>query len=368
MTRPSLTRSASTSSTLSCITVGNELRYAATTVSSSTPPTSNTDADSVTSIATAKPTSTETTNGRVRRVGRSIESYNENVLSGSAKRTGRTKSSDCGSRTVSGKTLVEDDARVHRQLVQDGIQVLDLDWSINAVSENQVKRFTKPMQGISRRKSTRLDILERASSAVETAKGVLGKRSREVMEAGKEKLQCLNRKASLRTRDSEKLSFEGPVKKKSRISEAAEIEEISPFPEVKKERPVRPRVKRWLSQGLYVGQDRDFDARLTESKNKLKKASTTKSDVRQRSVLPLPMFAGQRALEMGRNFRLPFDIFSPLPPGQPKPEEWRKTQKSKHGLFCFIETLLMTQHRRFRWRCSDCMEKIEVSRGLYMCL
>jgi histone-lysine N-methyltransferase ASH1L len=40
------------------------------------------------------------------------------------------------------------------------------------------------------------------------------------------------------------------------------------------------------------------------------------------------MFAGERLLKMGRDFELPFDIYSPLPPGQPKPNEWRKTNKS----------------------------------------
>lgn len=88
------------------------------------------------------------------------------------------------------------------------------------------------------------------------------------------------------------------------------------------------RVKRWLSQGLYVGQDPDFDARLSETKNKLKRASRGGQTQSQRTYLPLPMFAGQRNLERGRDFKLSFDIFSPLPPGQPKPEEWRKTQKS----------------------------------------
>jgi histone-lysine N-methyltransferase ASH1L len=40
------------------------------------------------------------------------------------------------------------------------------------------------------------------------------------------------------------------------------------------------------------------------------------------------MFAGERLLQTGRDFQLPFDIYSPLPPGQPKPNEWRKTNKS----------------------------------------
>lgn len=78
-----------------------------------------------------------------------------------------------------------------------------------------------------------------------------------------------------------------------------------------------------------MGQDPDFDARLTTAKNKLKKANAKPNHSQRRSLLPLPMFAGQRILETGRNYKLPFDVYSPLPPGQPKPDEWKKTRKSK---------------------------------------
>jgi histone-lysine N-methyltransferase ASH1L len=47
------------------------------------------------------------------------------------------------------------------------------------------------------------------------------------------------------------------------------------------------------------------------------------------SFMPLPMWHGQRLLHVGRHFKLPFDVCSPLPPGQPKPDEWRKTSSSK---------------------------------------
>ncbi|KAJ5469527.1 hypothetical protein N7539_009145 [Penicillium diatomitis] len=42
----------------------------------------------------------------------------------------------------------------------------------------------------------------------------------------------------------------------------------------------------------------------------------------------MPMFGGSRMIENGRDYVLPFDVFSPLPPGQPKPDEWRKTNKN----------------------------------------
>ena len=33
-------------------------------------------------------------------------------------------------------------------------------------------------------------------------------------------------------------------------------------------------------------------------------------------------------MKQGRDFKLPFDVFSPLPAGQPKPDEWKKVNKN----------------------------------------
>jgi len=52
------------------------------------------------------------------------------------------------------------------------------------------------------------------------------------------------------------------------------------------------------------------------------------SPPKENKVLPLPMYAGERLLKTGRDFQLPFDVFSPLPAGQPKPDEWRKVNKN----------------------------------------
>ena len=88
------------------------------------------------------------------------------------------------------------------------------------------------------------------------------------------------------------------------------------------------REKRWLTSGLYAGQVRAFDGRLTESKNKRKQDGKVAEADRENAVLPLPMFAGDRLLKLGRDFKLPYSVFSPLPAGQPKPDEWRKTNKN----------------------------------------
>ncbi|MCJ1474585.1 hypothetical protein MMC13_003244 [Lambiella insularis] len=225
------------------------------------------------------------------------------------------------SRTVSGETLNSEDMGLHGQLVPDGIQALGLDWRADLTPGDGMKRSLASTIDLGRRRSTRLNIMKKGTNSC-------GKRGREAVEQGKEKPQASSRTASLRSRRMlEDKLVEGPSQKKVRTSEGTVIKGDSPATEPKCRPVVQSRSKRWLLQGLYVGQERDFDARLTESKNKLRRA-TFKRLCRQRSILPLPMFAGERTIDIGRDFRLPFDIFSPMPPGQPKPEEWRKTQKN----------------------------------------
>ena len=373
MVRPKMTRSDSTASTLSCITVRNDLieRLGSSTCSSSTPPTSNTDAASISTDATGNSEIRKSSLERVRRVRTSVGSYNENVLSGSVKRSGSRNSTLAGSRTVSGETLVEGSDEARRQLVRQSIQLLDLDWKVDAMPGDEIKA-TEAQEGLNQRKSMRMSLLERASGVMGKTNSVLGKRGREAMEAGKEKLQGLKggRRASLRPRGAAAKatpSFEGPVAKKTRLSEALDVKAASPPPELKRKASIKPKVKRWLSQGLYVGQDRDFDPRLTEAKNKLKKAASAQPPAKQRSILPLPMFAGQRTLELGRNFRLPFDVFSPLPPGQPKPDEWRKTRKSKHSAVRGgNDCLLIAAIRCLRRGCCRHMEKERTARTFHL--
>ena len=100
-------------------------------------------------------------------------------------------------------------------------------------------------------------------------------------------------------------------------SESSE-EELPPIPKDKQ--------KKWLPHGLYSGQEYTTEMRAYQSKDSLKRKHGARA---QRRHLPMPMFAGDRMLRYGRDFVLPYDIFSPLPPGQPKPDEWKKANKSK---------------------------------------
>ena len=331
---PDVVRSGSTQSSVSRTDSATNLSNTNSEAPSLTPATSNTDAASFSTEATPKQVPPGRSSERLRHVRSSIGSYNENVLAGSTKRRARRQTVDGATRTISGETLVEGSSNsAQEQLLQESEQALNRDWTLGAMPGDDLKLPLKEEPSVKRRRSTRLDILDKAAEMMDKTSSVLGKRGRETVDAGMERLKSLkgSKSSSLRPREPEVPSFEGPMAKRARFSDAVCKKESTPPPKTERKLIKKP-TKRWLSQGLYVGQDKDFDPRLTEAKNKLKKAAKKENNEAQRSILPSPMFAGKRAIENGRDFRLPFDIFCPLPPGQPKPEEWKKTHKSEYFL------------------------------------
>lgn len=262
----------------------------------------------------------------------SIGSYNENILSAKQSRSARKQAADRGNRTSLGETLVDSDEKTSRErLLQESVQALNEDWNIGAMAGDDLRLSTKDEDGAKRRRSTRLDIMDRASSIVEKTATVLGKRGRGTVEAGVEKIHAFkadNKTAGLRPKEPERPSFESPSRKRARFSEVdvsnQQSAEFGKREHKGNKRPIKP----WVAQGLYVGQHRKDDARLTETKNKERKASNNRPEAGERVNMPMPMWLGDKIIEMGRDFKLPFDVFSPLPPGQPKPDEWKKTQKS----------------------------------------
>ncbi|KAL4970017.1 putative histone-lysine N-methyltransferase (Ash1) [Aspergillus stella-maris] len=183
------------------------------------------------------------------------------------------------------------------------------------------------------RRSTRLSLIEKVT---DLATGVLGKRSSSMREKAKEP----DRRSSLRPRqvatpEEEPTATDEPPAKKRRVSVGELQVKAKADSETTQEEPTPPEAinrfkeKRWLSHGLYSGQEYT-NARPSQKKTeKARRKSHNQVDSHhQRKYLPLPMFAGERLLQMGRPFELPFDIYSPLPPGQPKPNEWRKTNKN----------------------------------------
>ena len=255
-----------------------------------------------------------------------MASYKESVLSGTSHRHTPKENKN---RTISGETLV-DNAAGHA-LLDQSIKALDLEWSIATMPREHGDATSTRTASVSRRRSTRLGLVEKARAGIVGNLSSLGKRGRETMEAGKDGVrgvaQDIQRRATLRTKNGgAEAGVDEPTTKRVRLSEETIRKDASPAPSAA---PARRKPKTWLNKGLYVGQDRSFDPRLSEAKNKLKTASKSVSTGKARTILPLPMFGGQRLLDTGRNFRLPYDVYDPLPRGQPKPEEWKKTQKSE---------------------------------------
>ncbi|KAL2398736.1 Histone-lysine N-methyltransferase ash1 [Exophiala dermatitidis] len=273
-------------------------------------------------------------------------------------------------RTVSGETLVNMDNNASQStLVKESIAALDLTWNMSEVylkeskagmldikgqhvfgdsqddedmldddaeeksrednaaakkakmAENnrQWEERRKAAEKQASRRSSRIPGLDKAGEIMSTiASSVLGKRKNGATETSKR-----SRKSTGGIPSSS--SLEEPQPKKRRVSESViPAQQQEP---VYQKTPQR-REKKWLSSGLYAGQPRMFDGRLTESKNKRRSSSGAVQPVRENKVLPLPMYAGERLLKQGRDFKLPFDVFSPLPAGQPKPDEWRKVNKN----------------------------------------
>lgn len=119
----------------------------------------------------------------------------------------------------------------------------------------------------------------------------------------------------------------------------------APEPEPVKEESEAPvevkqrRSKKYLDKGLYAGQEPPLHVNKGLSTAEKKKLATLPELIPSGKVnktMPAPMFHGIRSLIEGRDFKLPFSICSPLPPGQPKPDEWKKMTKSE----CFRRNLM----------------------------
>ncbi|KAF9768077.1 hypothetical protein IL306_014668 [Fusarium sp. DS 682] len=116
----------------------------------------------------------------------------------------------------------------------------------------------------------------------------------------------------------------------------AEPELAAEEPKEAKAEPVinsrKRRVKKYLDKGLYAGQDAPIDISkgLTVGEKKaLAQLPELIPSGRVNKTMPLPMFNGLRTLIEGRDFKLPYQVCNPLPPGQPKPDEWKKMTKNR---------------------------------------
>lgn len=128
---------------------------------------------------------------------------------------------------------------------------------------------------------------------------------------------------------------EKPAKEEEKL--AAEKQEPS-APAIRK-----PSTKKWLDKGLYAGQEPPtnvFKGLTAQEKKKLAQAQELIPTGKPNRVLPMPIYTGLRILLNERDFKLPFDVCNPLPPGQPKPAAYRTMTKSKHFRILLIAVIL----------------------------
>jgi histone-lysine N-methyltransferase ASH1L len=332
-------------------------------VPASTPPTSlaetNSNAGSVKGANLPSQTSTnmlaveeEQTGGRRTRRARASVNYNLVELSNA-----QVVESAHASRNVSGltgRTLVDahGESGEHSEGVDFGDRVekaMNMDWEIQIPDDLP----PRPTPGALKRKVSVKDRVKKAAGKVGS---VLGKRSREMMEAGKRKVEELkggNEKNSKYLKEldmgvkgvldemdfdlddeEDKAQQERPSKraKKEKTTSAAKP---MPPPLLKATsasgKVTAKKGKKWQKEGLYVGQSIDNDrAQLGSKKLQKERPGSSGSAVSQktavqpanRAMLPLPMFGYLRD-DKEVDFKIPFDVFAPsFKKGDPKPKDW----------------------------------------------
>jgi histone-lysine N-methyltransferase ASH1L len=358
-----MARASSADSILSAITV-DDSNASIIPSSSSTPPTSIGDSASISStsmkLENTDLTPDEPSSSRSKRVRTKVGTYNVKVLSGTAIHMPKKFRKDLPQdteerrRTISGDTLVgalksgnsssetiEKDTNRH---VRDGIDPLDLHYSKSLPKSQSPKKSAQQLD-LDRRRSTRStgEVIE---SFTKKLAGALGKRSRKSVDTldglkkAKRELRNLADTPEFAKIDTKpvlhevwsngKLVQAEPPRKKKKV-EVVGLEKVEEQAKpVEEKRPGLKKEKVWLKMGLYAGQDsqenRDwFQNDSLDTQKQMEGIAPYKPN----AFMPLPMWHGQLLLKTGRDFKLPFDVCNPLPPGQPKPDEWRKTSSSK---------------------------------------
>ncbi|KHO00375.1 uncharacterized protein MAM_01153 [Metarhizium album ARSEF 1941] len=305
---------------------------------------------------------------RARRARVSEPVYNLSKLSGTAdhgKR--RAKGHDVADkrrRTISGETLVgsiEVAADAPPSTQQDkalkaGIDALNLQWSPESLhtprKRRQAQDSPRPLRTSSRRSGV---------SSVAATLASLGNKGRNAVNMGLTKmsrelrrLQDTNEYSGIDDRPVIHTVWANgkfvdpnapppePARKKAKVQRVAldedggEDDGEDDEPDQDEQEPItntrRNRVKKYLDKGLYAGQEMPVDVSkgLTASeKKKLASLPELAPTGRVNSVMPPPIYTGLRLLIAGRDFKLPFNTCNPLPPGQPKPDEWKKMTKSE---------------------------------------
>jgi len=360
-----MTRSSSSdSSALSNIVVGGTQQThdedaTSEAAAPSTPPTSPDDSGSA-SLAASKvvPEAMEIDEEahaaggcRPKRARSSVSTYNLQKLSSAQVSDERA----AGSRSVSGltgRTLVNEDegdedlyAGMRSKIGKD----IEMDWDTGAAE------VVSPQRSSSRGLKRQPSVKDRVKKAAGKVGSVLGKRSRQVVEAGKRKLGISEEESAPQQKkvlkeletgtkgllDEMDLSDDEWDLPPPRPAKRAKLDK-SAIPDSKQSIPTAPplkitsgkRTKKWQKEGLYVGQNANNDPSKQNSKRKLQKkpppgsfASDAPDTTDSSPFMTLPLFSYS---DKTRDFTIPFDIFAPtLRKGDEKPKDWHKINRNR---------------------------------------
>ncbi|KAI9163557.1 Histone-lysine N-methyltransferase ASH1L [Paramyrothecium foliicola] len=335
--------------------------------SSSTPPTTIADSASIHSESSKQDVITVADDAadaealippppaRSRRATTSAPVYNLSQLSGTAGHGKRRANGDVVAdrrrRTISGgpeaaagseESLVRETSRA----VRDGIDALDLQWSPGRLNTPRTRRQIRESPR-SMRNSSRLSSAPVAS--IGTKLSSMSKRSRKAVDKSVTKMSRELR----RLQDTKEFAHidEKPVvhtvwsngkfidpnqAPPTPARKKAKVETEEKEPEKEEKEPTtnarKRRTKKYLNKGLYAGQDAPKDplkGLTIPEKKKLAQYPELQPSTRANKIMPAPMFTGLRMLIAGRDFKLPYQVCNPLPPGQPKPDEWKKMTKNR---------------------------------------
>ncbi|GIZ38069.1 hypothetical protein CKM354_000149500 [Cercospora kikuchii] len=254
---------------------------------------------------------------------------------------------------LSGRTLVD-----REDTEPDVIENEDIDVELEDDLEKMLARTPQKGKGKAPAKK-----IERRPSMKDRAKNVastLGKRTRDMVEAGKKKLGLVEEQDSpRRTKMLKELDMgpkgvldeidldefhEAPRPKKRVKTTKAPQPELAPIVVANplQKTSTGNKVKKWQVQGLYAGQELDFDPNKPATKQKKLRKSRPESSngpaVEEGEDLPkkkhlnfnLPMF-GYLDADKTRSFRIPYDVYAPHNDKRmdEKPKDWHKLNKNR---------------------------------------
>ncbi|KAL1796965.1 hypothetical protein ACET3X_005505 [Alternaria dauci] len=283
------------------------------------PPSLQAASDTAATVQTATPDAAASSETRrpARASRKSVTTYNVQILAGTAIHT-PTKYLEKHHKNVVHGSLesiakAENATPVRKKMLKRKSEVMD------ASDQIEEQLVTEAAQAARRRTSSRVTDLRKEAFRNITSTSADGKASNQ---------GTLRRSTSEPSLKSSQSASSAASLKRSRA--AMEDGGRQPDNQAQEEKIFsKPKSKVWLKQGLYVGQDRYFDPRLSESQNRAKKRAMK----RRESILPLPIFACERVLNedpklVFRDFKLPFDTYSPLP-RKVKVDGWVKLNKNR---------------------------------------